>query len=80
MQIPMPDIVGQAVITQARVPPPSANVISVLLDIAVSKAINKPPDACDIQVAMGLLRARKNELFEACMKQQARDLIRETPD
>lgn len=80
MQIPMPDIVGEAVITQARVPPPSANLISVLLDIAVSKAINEPPGTCDIRSAMELLRARKNELFEACMKPQARDLIRETPN
>jgi len=80
LQITMPDIGGHATITQARVPPPRERVISVLLDIVISKVIKKPPHELDLKGAMDTLRARKNELFEACMKSQARDLIRETPN
>jgi uncharacterized protein (TIGR04255 family) len=80
IHIPMPDIGGQAIITQARVPPPSPQIISVLLDIAVSKAINESPENFEIKSEMDVLRARKNQLFEACIKPQARDLIRETPN
>ena len=79
LHIPMPDIQGQAIITQARVPPPDDSVISVLLDIAVSMAVQSPTETLDLESKMNILRLRKNELFEACMKTQARDLIRETP-
>jgi uncharacterized protein (TIGR04255 family) len=77
MHIPMPDIDGQAIITQARVPPPNHSVISVLLDIAVSMAMQTPASELNLESKMSILRSRKNELFEACMKKQARELIRE---
>lgn len=78
LHIPMPDIHGQAIITQARVPPPDESVISVLLDITVSSVIQLPTENFSLESKMNILRSRKNELFEACMKSQARDLIRET--
>lgn len=78
MHIPMPDIHGQAIITQARVPPPDESVISILLDIAVSMVEQAPTNEIALESKMNVLRSRKNELFEACMKPQARDLIRET--
>ena len=78
LQIPMPDINGHALITQARVPPSRDSVISILLDIAVSKQINAAACDYDIPEAMRVLRSKKNVIFEACMKKQARDLIKET--
>jgi uncharacterized protein (TIGR04255 family) len=79
LQIPMPDINGHAMVTQARVPPPRENVISILVDIAISRNINEPAEDFDIAETMNILRNKKNAIFEACMKKQARDLIREVP-
>lgn len=79
LQIPMPDINGHAMVTQARVPPPRENVISILLDIAIAGNVNEPAKEFDIAKTMNILRNKKNSLFEACMKKQARDLIREVP-
>jgi len=78
LQIPMPDINGYALVTQARVPPSRDNVISILLDIAVSKQVNAMACEFDIAEALSVLRLKKNTIFEACMKKQARDLIRES--
>jgi len=41
-------------------------------------ALQSPTEKLDLESKMNMLRSRKNELFEACMKTQARDLIRET--
>lgn len=79
LQIPQLDIQGHAVITQAGVPPASPNVISILLDIVVSLPLEKPATLEAIDMPFETLHRRKNELFEACMKPAARDLIRETP-
>ena len=78
LQIPQLDIQGHAVITQAGVPPASPGVISILLDIVVSLPLDKPATLDAIDMPFDILHKRKNELFEACMKPAARDLIRET--
>lgn len=79
LQLPLPDIGGQASITQALVPPPSENIVSVLLDITVSKSMESAHEDFEIEHLMQILRNKKNQFFEACMKPTARDLIRETP-
>jgi uncharacterized protein (TIGR04255 family) len=79
LQFPMPDINGHATLTQARVPPPRDDVISILVDIAILRNVNEPAKNFDIDRTMNILRNKKNALFEACMKKQARDLIREVP-
>lgn len=48
------------------------------LDITVSMALQSPKENLHLESKMNMLRSRKNELFEACMKTQACDLIRET--
>ena len=78
LQIPQLDIQGHAVITQVGVPPAFPGVISILLDIVVSLPQDKPATNDAIDLPMETLHRRKNELFEACMKPAARDLIRET--
>lgn len=79
LQIPQLDIQGHAVITQAGVPPASTGVISILLDIVVSLPLEKIATLECIEIPFETLHQRKNDLFEACMKPAARDLIRETP-
>lgn len=78
IQLPMPDINGGAVITQARLPSIRESVISVLLDIAVYQKFELPLTAASLRLKLDGLRDRKNELFEACIKSPARELIRET--
>ena len=77
LQFPLSAINGHAMLTQARVPPPREGVISVLVDIADIRNVNERAKDFDIAETMNILRHEKNKLFEACMKKQARDLIRE---
>jgi len=68
LQIPMPDIGGQAVITQALAPPPVENIMSVLLDIAVSSLFDATLDNQEIEKAMQILRTKKNEFKKLTRK------------
>ena len=75
LQIPQPDIKAHAIITQARVAPPTEGVISVLLDIAITMPLNVKATEDAILEPMKALRQRKNQLFEACIQPATRGLI-----
>jgi hypothetical protein len=75
LQIPLHDIRANAVIMQARIPPPSPDLISILLDIAIAIPVDIPAKVDAIVEPMKLLRQRKNQLFEACLQPATRDLI-----
>ncbi|HYM10161.1 MAG TPA: TIGR04255 family protein [Bryobacterales bacterium] len=66
---------GMVVIHQANVPPPAANTVSILLDIDVSVADVK----LDEDVAwerVEKLRHSKNRVFESCITDRVRELIK----
>lgn len=75
LQIPLRDIKANAVVIQARVPPPNPGMISILLDIAIAIPVDVHATTEAIVEPMKLLRQRKNQLFEACLQPAARDLI-----
>jgi uncharacterized protein (TIGR04255 family) len=62
-------------LTQTLVPPPQAGLVSVVLDIEMVCANNVPSDDEAIWKLLNQLRQKKNEIFEACITDAARELI-----
>lgn len=75
LQIPQPDIEGMLVLTEAMVPPPQVGIVSIVLDIEVSKQNNLPQTDTEIWSYFEKLRERKNQVFEASITDAARELM-----
>lgn len=78
MQLAMPleDIKGTAVITETIIPPPTPNLVSILLDIDVSIPITLPSDSDLIWEIFEKLREKKNLVFDACLTNKAKELFK----
>ncbi len=78
MQLAMPleDIKGKAVITETIIPPPTPNLVSILLDIDVSVPITLPSDSDLIWEIFEKLREQKNLVFDACLTNKAKELFK----
>jgi uncharacterized protein (TIGR04255 family) len=75
LQIPQEDIQATIVLNQALIPPPSSDVISILLDIDVSKEISlltRDTFWEDLEI----LHTRLDSVFESCITDEVRELIR----
>jgi len=75
LQLPMDDIRSKALINETIVPPARDGVVSVVLDIDLIRHLCVPQDETAIWQAFEELRSRKNEVFEACITDEARRLI-----
>jgi len=75
LQCPQPKFEASAVVTQGMIPPPTKDVISILLDIEVSKTINLPSTEEDLWNIFDQLRDIKNNIFEASITDRTRRLF-----
>ncbi len=75
LQMPQSDLNCVAVITQALVEPEKPGHISVVLDIDIFRLGIESWQDADIWTFLAKLRDRKNEIFEACITDRARELI-----
>ena len=75
VQISQEDIRSQLVINQTFLPPAREEVVSVVLDIDLFRGEEVPQDEPAIWDFFEVLHARKNDVFEACITDQARELI-----
>lgn len=75
VQIPQTDIGAMLILNTAIVPPPGPNVVSVVLDIDVSKEGLKSSSDEEVWNTMEILRIRKNLIFEGCITNTTRELI-----
>lgn len=77
LQIPQTDIGAMLILNEALVPPPPStpNVVSVLLDIDLSRNIDLPSDEETLWSLFEQFRVRKNEIFEGCITDSTRRLI-----
>ncbi len=75
LRIPQRDLLGEAMINQAIVPPTTDSVRSVVLDLDLYRAESLPVDEEPLWRLFEDLHDRKNELFEACITDRARELI-----
>jgi uncharacterized protein (TIGR04255 family) len=76
LQIPQEDLEGMLVLNETLMPPPEDNVVSVLLDIDLFCEVNFPGDKNAQWDLLEQLRVRKNEVFEACITDSTRRLLK----
>ena len=73
--LPQSDLNGQVWINQTILPPPSPDVVSVVLDIDLFTDRNVPNSEESIWEFFERLHVRKNEVFEACITDKTRRLF-----
>ena len=76
LQLPQPELEAMLHLNQTLIPPPGPNLVSVVLDFDLFCKDNVPNDDQDIWKRFEILRTRKNEIFEACITNKTRRLIR----
>lgn len=74
--IPQDDLKATLLINQTIVPPAAPGVTSVVLDVDIFREIDVPSEEDPIWDYFERLRERKNCVFEACITEKARELIR----
>jgi uncharacterized protein (TIGR04255 family) len=77
MQLVMPleEIKGNVIINETIIEPAKPEVVSIVLDIDVSRSNDLPSTEEEIWALMEQLRTAKNNVFEACITDKARELF-----
>lgn len=73
--IPLEDVKSLAVINETMIDPAAPEILSVVLDIDISRTQDLPPDESGVWDFFEQLHARKNDVFEACITDRARELF-----
>ncbi len=74
--IPQEDLQAQLIINQTIIPPLTEGITSVVLDIDLFREVDVPNTENEMWEFFERLHVRKNDIFEACITDQARELIR----
>ncbi len=77
LAIPLEDIKSLALINETIIEPVNQNVVSVALDIDIFRTADLPAHEDGIWAFFEELRFRKNQVFEACITDRARELLQE---
>ena len=75
LQFPQADFGGLLILTQTAIPPPSQDMNSVILDLDVFKEGVETVSDDEVWGLLETLRNRKNEFFEGCLTDKARELF-----
>lgn len=75
LESPQPDISANLVLHQAMIPPPSENVVSVLLDIDLYRDKDLPIEESKLWTLLESLRNKKNEIFKSCLNEKTMRLF-----
>ena len=75
LQFPQADFGGLLILTQTAVPPASPDMNSVILDLDVFKDGVEMLSDDELWALLETLRDRKNEFFEGCLTDKARELF-----
>lgn len=76
IHLPQNDMGGMCVINSGALPPASPGTASILLDIDLFRFGDVPQDDEQIWAFFEDLRQRKNQIFEACITDETRELFR----
>jgi uncharacterized protein (TIGR04255 family) len=76
LHIPIPDVFGTAIVTETLIPPSSPEVASVVLDINLARDHELPTDDADIWKLFEDLHNYKNKVFEGCITDLTREMIK----
>ena len=75
LTIPHPDIECVALLNQALIEPRQPGLASIILDIDLFRQENVPQDEKEMWDFFEVLHDRKNDVFEACLTDKARELF-----
>jgi uncharacterized protein (TIGR04255 family) len=76
LAIPQDDIKSMVLLNETIIEPAAQNVVSIVLDIDIFRAAELPTEEEAVWGFLEELRARKNEVFEACITDKARELFK----
>jgi uncharacterized protein (TIGR04255 family) len=76
LQIPQEDIKAMLVLIEAIIPSSKENLLSVLLDIGLFSDVDFSATKDDHWRLLETFRVRKNEIFEACITDKTRELLK----
>jgi uncharacterized protein (TIGR04255 family) len=76
LEIPQEDLKTMLIINQALLPPARENHVSVLLDIGMFREVNLLSTDTTFWDQLEELRQQKNNVFEACITDKTREVIR----
>lgn len=71
-----PDIDCVLKINSAAVPSPILDHVAFVIDIDISKEVNPPQNDKEIFDLLNVIRIKKNEVFESCVSDRARELFK----
>jgi uncharacterized protein (TIGR04255 family) len=75
LQIPQDNLAGMLVLNQAIVPPPTEEIISILLDLDFFVEQNISNSDTGIWDILEQMHTQNNQAFEACITERTRELI-----
>jgi uncharacterized protein (TIGR04255 family) len=76
LQFPQRDLDAQLILNEAVLPRVIPNVVSVLLDLYLFSEVDFSPGTEEVWDLLGKFRDRKNEVFEACITDKTRELLK----
>ena len=76
VRIPITELQSHLTLNTATVPSPLYGYASYLLDLDFGRAIDPPQTLDDIKNLLNQMRTKKNQIFEACVTDKARELFR----
>ncbi len=75
VQLVQTDLQATCLLNEGVVPPPHESIASLLLDIQLTRTANVPLNENELWDLFELFRARKNQIFEACITDKTRELF-----
>jgi len=76
LEIPQNDIGATLLLTQALAKPSPASTAPIIIDIDLIRTANLPTGESDVWHIIEQLHTRHNEIFESCITDQTRELIK----
>lgn len=76
LAIPQEDIGALLLLNEALLPPPNPDTASILLDIDLFRELETSVEEEELWRLLDQFRDRKNKVFEACITERTRNLIR----
>ena len=76
LQIPKPEIEANLVLNQGVIPPPDDSVVSVLLDIDLFRFCDDLSNDSSFWDILEVLHEGIDQIFEACITDEMRELIK----
>lgn len=76
LQIPQEDMPGMLILNQTLAPITTPDIVPIILDIDLFQSESIPNNENDLWDLFERFRHRKNEIFEACLTEKMKELIR----